>query len=531
MYQHQVKLPHGYFEKAKNEYSDWKFSWWRGVIQNAIEAGAKNIKLAIEDYADNKLLLTCQDDGSGMTEDALVDVFLALGETDGGAEKTGSFGYAKAIILFAHDSYEIKTNDIVVRGHSGAYSINKSNEVVHGTEIKVVIDAPASSSIKAALKDRLTHFIHYSSFDQDVNLVVDNVPHSLKDIQYDYEVITDLGQLSFSDGSPDASSKLMIRANGLVMFNHVIYMEGQMASFCGVLDLDKPSIDILTSNRDGLKSQYGQILNKIISVLSQERTILKCQDLIDFTFNEDYQDQYELSLEQADLAASMPEARENKQGTILSYMALKHLGLGLDNVPLGTEFVGNPFKKYRAKADNLVGQVEARFNRIDQHLYPSNFKIKTHKMQSNSPKKKYFDIIKLLDLKRTQKMAWMWDFIVFELLKTSWAESHNVIWRKNRPEREGMLFRTGFIFSDHVEGLKVKNDQEYCILINILSLDDDYDFEDMLDQAISQVAHIVAPYHQEYFSMQESALRKSMRKRMKTRLLEKYCLEKIKSVF
>ncbi|PTH80004.1 ATP-binding protein [Aeromonas veronii] len=521
MFRHQVKLPHGYFAKSKNEYSNWRFSWWREAIQNSVDAGATKIELFIKTMDDGKLMLICRDNGSGMSKSTLQDVFLALGETDKGTDKTGGFGYAKVIILFAHDSYTIKTQDNIVTGMGGSYDIDELTEFFNGTEISVVMDVEGSFN-ESSFRRQLMEFVDSSSFDKNVHLYLDNKELKKPEKSYAYHVDSKIGKISFNDGEPGDSSRLMIRVNGLVMFTHSVYLNEQSSSFYGILDLDKPSVEILTSNRDGLKYEYSQTLNQIVSVLSQERSSLKCKDLIDVTFNRMYDYEYERSL-----SSSRQLSGGSAYAGSLSEVGIKGMPLHGQN----PDFSGNPFQKFKARADALVDQVALRFGKIDQSQYPNNFKVKTHEMNAENPKKKYFEIIRLLELKRVQKLAWTWFFIIEEILKTEWAETHSIKWVKNRATRFDMPINIGFIFSDEANGLKVRDKDGYHILINVASLDDDYDFEDILDIATHEVTHLAVSNHSEGFCSEEMALRKSLRKRIKARQLERLCLEKVREIF
>ena len=44
----QVQVPHSYFQKAKSEYSDWRWAMIREFIQNAYDAQATTIDFRVD---------------------------------------------------------------------------------------------------------------------------------------------------------------------------------------------------------------------------------------------------------------------------------------------------------------------------------------------------------------------------------------------------------------------------------------------------------------------------------------------------
>ena len=66
------------------------------MLQNAVDAGATRVDCLVEELPDGQYRCTCIDNGSGMDEHTLYDVFLVAGATSKSEQDTGGFGQAIA---------------------------------------------------------------------------------------------------------------------------------------------------------------------------------------------------------------------------------------------------------------------------------------------------------------------------------------------------------------------------------------------------------------------------------------------------
>lgn len=516
----QVKLPDDYFSKSKKEYTNWLFCWWREVIQNSVDGGAANIELFYEHIDNNKILLRCRDDGTGMTEDVLRNVFLALGGTDKGTDKTGGFGYAKVIILFAHLSYKIKTLNCEVNGAGGLYSLIKTNDYYNGTDISVVIDsAPALENKHYTLRDfedQLDDLLYYSDI-KNVNFFINGSRSTHNKAKFDYKFNTDLGLLSFSDSDED-HSKLMIRINGLGMFFHESYRG--VSGFIGVLDLNLPSVEVLTSNRDSLIREYGIKLNNITSRLSTERAELKLSNLTSFVLNPNFETNYHYNKLLNNLQSSS----------------------SVVNIDIDTE-ASDPFLKLKKEAKQTLFHLRTKLDAIYGFEYPENFTIKTVIHNNNeslsSSKKKISDLTRKLSLKRTKKLAWVWHHLIITLLSSHWFYRHGI-----EPSGDGMFggtglsfsgrdISTGFVYSNDVDGLNTMDSNRIIILLNpdAIPIEKDHFFEDILDIAIHEVTHLLVSGHSAEFCSMEMDFKKSLRRFFSNAEIKRKCLSLAKADF
>lgn len=515
----QVKLPDDYFSKSKKEYSNWLFCWWREVIQNSVDGGAKNIELYYEYTDDGNILLRCRDDGTGMTEDVLRNVFLALGGTDKGKDKTGGFGYAKVIILFAHLSYKIKTLGCEVSGVGGLYNLRKTNDYYSGTDISVVIDStPALENKHYTLRDfeeQLDELLYYSDI-KNVNFFINGNLSTHNKAKFDYKFNTSIGLLKFSDSDED-HSKLMIRINGLGMFFHESYRGP--SGFIGVLDLNLPSVEVLTSNRDSLIREYGIKLNSITSKLSSDRAALKLSNLTSFVLNPNFDTNYHYNK----LLNNLPSSTSSET---------------IDN---DEAEAANPFSKLKKSAEQTLFHLRSKIDAIYGFEYPENFTIKTMIGDNNespsSSKKKISELARKLNLKRTKRLAWIWHHLVITLLSSHWfykqgvESSGNGMFGGTGLSFSGRDISTGFVYSNEVDGLHIMDSNRVIILLNPDAIEKDYLFEDILDIAIHEVTHLLVSGHSAEFCSIEMDFKKSLRRSISNSEIKIKCLSLAKKDF
>jgi hypothetical protein len=156
-----ITLPEDYFADTPDDYQDWRKAWWREVIQNSVDAGATHIELGILQRDDGMFVVSCLDDGSGMTEDVLLNGFL-VGRGSGKrardqdrrrpqidcldpdapkSETIGGFGVAKELIAFAWPKWTIVTNRLRVDGAGPNYSVSEAPNAIapHGTLVEATM--------------------------------------------------------------------------------------------------------------------------------------------------------------------------------------------------------------------------------------------------------------------------------------------------------------------------------------------------------------------------------------------------------
>lgn len=154
-----VTTPKEFYIKERDQfYSDWMIAFWREFFQNSVDAGAKNIAISITTEktrgsfnldADSEADVTrivFDDDGTGMDEATLRDVYFAIGKStkDGGTNSVGGFGRARLMTCFSQKRYSILTKDSFVMGDGPKYVLYDLDEA--GRQLETAAEAMRASA-------------------------------------------------------------------------------------------------------------------------------------------------------------------------------------------------------------------------------------------------------------------------------------------------------------------------------------------------------------------------------------------------
>lgn len=246
----QVKIPSDFFyNEAKNEYWNVSARLVAELIQNSYDAGAKNIHLNFDDQG-----YSCEDDGSGMTEEVLVDAMLTLGgsKKEGGA--TGGFGAAKKLILFAHEEYEIETNNIKVSGSVLNYDLSYGEKRI-GTKISCLFSGEFEN-IESEARQFLSKCALSANVYVNGELFIDYLQLSPKKI--------DLGEMDVKD---ESSYYANILHNGLFMFQRYLGFKSKKSV---IINTFGPSKELFSQSRDQMKGEWAKKLDELVKELTQD---------------------------------------------------------------------------------------------------------------------------------------------------------------------------------------------------------------------------------------------------------------------
>ncbi len=124
-----------FWVRERQIYADWTLAMWRELFQNSVDAGAKRIDIKVS-TADRRgsfghipgdgqvTRLVFSDDGPGMSEEVLRQVYFRPGETTKKDDSTvGGFGRARLLTCFSQVRFGIETRDRVVEGDGSSYRI------------------------------------------------------------------------------------------------------------------------------------------------------------------------------------------------------------------------------------------------------------------------------------------------------------------------------------------------------------------------------------------------------------------------
>ena len=273
----QVQIPHRYFQKAKSEYSDWRYAMIREFIQNSYDALAESIDFSLSVNDDGQLELTVADDGIGMDQDTLENVLLCMGGTKKLDGSIGGFGYAKAILFFAHHQYSIQTLDLRVEGCGGEYSLTHQAESIVGT--RVVVELDDDSSMLDVWQEQIrsyvsTCFLEYATGRAVCIRLDGEVLPQNNDRIYEFNLQTPLGAMWYDEVKDTSRSAFVVSVAGLPMFEEAIYQNSNETSLVGGIELEGGSA-MLTANRDGFVSSVRDEFAEVAGSLVQSQSAIR----------------------------------------------------------------------------------------------------------------------------------------------------------------------------------------------------------------------------------------------------------------
>lgn len=252
-----VKIGPEFFKKSRADYSNWALAWVREILQNSIDAKATVIRITIK-KRDEGVTIQVQDDGVGMDEDIIRNKLLSLGSSGKNFENgaVGGFGKAKELLYFGQKRYSICTNDIVVEGEGGTYTLTKHDNVLHkGTCATIVMGA--DDMTEGDWIYRFEEYIKYCNV--TCRFVINDNEFKLTEDQCTEIMEKNFGKIF---KAPQYPHYMVARVNGIMMFTRWINLEYGL-----VVDLKYES---LLANRDNLKWEFQREMNRFTDELASE---------------------------------------------------------------------------------------------------------------------------------------------------------------------------------------------------------------------------------------------------------------------
>ena len=257
-----IGIPNGYFLKmAKHDYEDYKKALPREFYQNSVDAGATLITVNSDE---EERSITISDDGCGMDRDVLENKLLVLGGSHKAKGSVGAFGKAKELLFFSWEQYAIFTQSWQVEGSGAHYDIYPiGQESIHsngvaGTIAKIWLPVPEAEDL-----DEFMKYFKWVALQMrtDTTIMINGRK---------YEPATrrgllqkDLDWIRIYQNKSHESQYASVSIDGIWMFQQYVGAGYGMLSF----ELNRASVEALTSSRDGLKSEYRLKLSKLLEDL------------------------------------------------------------------------------------------------------------------------------------------------------------------------------------------------------------------------------------------------------------------------
>lgn len=516
----QVQVPHSYFQKAKAEYSDWRWAMIREFIQNAYDAQATTIDFRLSINTAGRLELCVDDDGIGMDRDTLENVLLCMGGSKKPVGSIGGFGYAKAILFFAHPGYTIETRDLYVAGSGGEYCLQIGGDGIVGT--RIAVELGDESVMLDAWRERIRTyvgacFMEYAT-GRAVSIELDGqvLPQN-NDCVYEFNVQTPMGAMWYDEVPGSCRSEFVVSVAGLPMFTETLYSSANQSSLKGGLEL-KAGSTVLTANRDGFTSTVREQFSQVVGGLVQNQSSVRYGQALDLSINFD---------------GGANVAKRGPGGPVADVEP----GGGTTAVPLVMVCTE------AANSESLAG-FAAALGRITHERYPANFHLKVESLsvRRSARSQAYITapaLIAELNKQRSAKLAHSWRAALMTILCCDWALANGVTvfdhsgqevdWDDigGYPFELQAFYRdrrvdAGFCFVANAAGLctvAMADARPHRVFINPLLLTGETGFRqgDMLDLAYHEVSHLWEQHHGEAFCGVEGKLRQSVRRWMTER--------------
>ncbi len=257
-----------FFAKAKNDYASFTWALTREFFQNSIDApGSDRIDVEVITVEGGVTQMTVRNNGTPMTEEILVGKLLSLGGTGKGFQgSVGGFGKAKEVLYFCHRSYQIQTGDMLVEGSGAGYNLHKGCvEVLNGTRSTITLDR----NLTDALVGDVRRFAAYAQWDGAIVLNGERLDCKLRKGSPRREF--EWGTVYTSKAIPH---RVIVRVGGIPMFSHRTDLDRTV-----IVELKGASVDVLTSNRDGLVYKYEDEFDQFLTdLVTNKSRALKAQN-------------------------------------------------------------------------------------------------------------------------------------------------------------------------------------------------------------------------------------------------------------
>lgn len=240
-----IQIGSGFFTNALRDYSEWPLKWWRECVQNSVDAGSTEVMLGVEELANGNWLVSCEDNGGGMSEDVLINKFLVLGESGKSARAgmIGGFGKAKELLVLPWLQWRITTGSVEVLGSGIDYELYELDEPIDGTILECIMPADKHTDTAAAMEFLQRCSIPGVKFYINGELFTEKLRTG--------SFIKELSFGSLHRNKSKMYGEVYVRAGGMYMFTSGSF-DKELGTI--IVDITGDTTKLLTANRDGFAS-------------------------------------------------------------------------------------------------------------------------------------------------------------------------------------------------------------------------------------------------------------------------------------
>lgn len=268
-----IKFDGDYFRTTVRKESRYPLAWrWtKETLQNAVDAKATEISYTLDKR--NKTF-EIVDNGIGMSEDTILNKFLAIGGSKKSGNHVGGFGDAKKVICFCWDEWELESNKSYLSSEMLGQEPIRRNKVGRvGTRIKARLDEHFSVEQAVAYIDlcELNVKITLKVIEEDGSYSNMKLCKFVSGRELD---VLDFGKLykaKFNSRNIEKLEACVVRVNGLAMFYKKVYgLKHDMVFELDNVVSPKDSEYILNVQREGLRWREEYMLDDLLNLYHSE---------------------------------------------------------------------------------------------------------------------------------------------------------------------------------------------------------------------------------------------------------------------
>jgi len=253
----QITVSPEFFKKERNNYTNWKWAFFRELTQNSIDGKASDIQINTTPNGDSTIV-TFDDNGVGFSSEVRDSVYFCLGKTNKGNEgDVGGFGKARIVVCFSQNNYQIISQNWRVTGEGGSYEIHDFNGYYKGCSVIVDVDA-TPYDMELALQQYLR------SSQIDCRVTINGTKWDEWCYRRKLTQRLSFGNVYVNKSGGTHKGYVVVRVNGIPMFTRYTGIKSQVVV---EIDADK-SREVLLSNRDMLHSKYQTELDEFVRKIS-----------------------------------------------------------------------------------------------------------------------------------------------------------------------------------------------------------------------------------------------------------------------